>query len=1440
MLSKFTRRGSGGLAVLGLAALAVPGLAQSKTYQFTFPTASPIAGFPYTDTTHPASYAPSFVRPNNASTPIPTSLAQTSGVNVFFDMHTFTVPTTGIYDILSNCAGPSNVKYWWDNFTLLYGSDITSGAAYTQFLNDSRVGCLYANQDFNASAANNFYKAQSGFTTLLNAGQTYTLVTTSNSNAGQYSYTDPVTSVFTYSNGGPFVNTVTSKPVLGAPVLNVNGTIGPTAAAQSYLAPTPNGTAIPTTANTVAAYYDKQNFTVPVDGSYYILTTATATNNWNPTAALYGEDPSHPGVSGFDPANSLNNVLYSNAGYVGPGTDTGHAFMTTALKAGKIYTIVVSGTASSTFGPNPGNVGYYTNTVTPLIGGNKDVWSGDTTYGDGNFMSPAGATAATSHKTWYYDYDPYYPAGSNPNGSPDPDNYYKLPKILPYVAHQWIADVTGTVTFSTTPDPSNFFGSYMYLYEGAANTMPFDPGYDFNAATTGDEGLRQSAGNNALNNLVGSSTSIFGTGTISYPVTKGNVYNLVVSNYNDQNFGPFTASIDVTGSGYIGTTAGGPTYNRPWDGTSYTLTLGTQSSGTFSLALNGVGLALTTFPNGIPYNVTLTALQTALGSSYTVAGTPAAPTVPGVFTIKITGGRVAGPLTVNASGLGSPASVSVTEGPDAATQSSQNPSGDTLTYLWYNSPLATATHYNAKTLHAYTSGSNTITVKSSSPAAKLWVAVYAAPFTPGSAASLVYGVKATNGQASNPITGSLLYLVNTSGASNSVTFSPYFVANNDYVIVVSGDTNATVGPFSVNFAGANFNQPIYTANGSNSYGPGNYTTKVLPNGSLPPVSLDIRYTGNGELYYEADNFTITTEGDYNIQDDCTLADGSASTSWDNFVTLYHDSVNVNNPNSFDSANPLKNALIASDGLTSSSITITPIHLTPGVYTLVTSEGSANLTYGHTYGYNAVVAPITTPATAVVSYTGALQQIATAPADGFLTKLPTLPSVTTGVTPGPPTANSSTSAFYFNAPYKAIPITIPATGVYSLKVTSLAPQALWLNEFLLYKGTFDRTNPITNCVFGAAGAANSAYTVVTSLVSGATLTAGNYTLVVTGTTNASFGPFTAEVTAGYASYPPNIPDATSAGVAGSLPATITVADGFSVGTLNSVTLTGISHPRIGDLTATLKHGATTIELFDRVNRFTTGSADYGSKSIFTGGDYTFAATGSDFSAASGTNLAIVDPTLIFGQYLNGTVGQSSTLTGNFSAFNGQSVAGDWVLNVTDNKNGGTYFNGPVGGYSGFKFNVTPVTAGLSGKLTFEGIVANANPQNVTFTFRPTAGGTAIVMTQMVGPDGNYTVTGIPLGAYTAHIKGDKYLAANLTVDLTVGSQTGGDAFLLAGDCNNDNNVDPTDFNVFVTAYNSAANIPGTGYDETADLNDDGFVDPTDFGLFVGNYNKVGAN
>ena len=156
-----------------------------------------------------------------------------------------------------------------------------------------------------------------------------------------------------------------------------------------------------------------------------------------------------------------------------------------------------------------------------------------------------------------------------------------------------------------------------------------------------------------------------------------------------------------------------------------------------------------------------------------------------------------------------------------------------------------------------------------------------------------------------------------------------------------------------------------------------------------------------------------------------------------------------------------------------------------------------------------------------------------------------------------------------------------------------------------------------------------------------------------------------------------------------------------------------------------------------------------------------------------------------------------------------------------------------------------TYNVSGQITLEGIsnpAATVIPVNpVTFIFTPVGGGTPVIATQTLGANGAFSITGLAPGSYNLSAKGDKWLRATTIVNATAGNVTGANLTLLAGDCNNDNNIDPTDFGVFVSAYNTVyvANS-NTGYDPTADFNNDGSVDATDFGLFVGNYNKVGSN
>ena len=163
--------------------------------------------------------------------------------------------------------------------------------------------------------------------------------------------------------------------------------------------------------------------------------------------------------------------------------------------------------------------------------------------------------------------------------------------------------------------------------------------------------------------------------------------------------------------------------------------------------------------------------------------------------------------------------------------------------------------------------------------------------------------------------------------------------------------------------------------------------------------------------------------------------------------------------------------------------------------------------------------------------------------------------------------------------------------------------------------------------------------------------------------------------------------------------------------------------------------------------------------------------------------------------------------------------------------------PAGGTAG----PLPLTVGasVSGTLTFEGIAPAAPAQNVTFTFRPADNSGVLTRTLAVPASGAFSVGGLPHQTYTLHIKGDKYLAANVSINAASGSATGVSALLGAGDANNDNSVDTSDFGVLVGAYGSSLSVPGSGYDPAADFNGDGFVDTTDFGLLVGEYGSVGA-
>ena len=97
---------------------------------------------------------------------------------------------------------------------------------------------------------------------------------------------------------------------------------------------------------------------------------------------------------------------------------------------------------------------------------------------------------------------------------------------------------------------------------------------------------------------------------------------------------------------------------------------------------------------------------------------------------------------------------------------------------------------------------------------------------------------------------------------------------------------------------------------------------------------------------------------------------------------------------------------------------------------------------------------------------------------------------------------------------------------------------------------------------------------------------------------------------------------------------------------------------------------------------------------------------------------------------------------------------------------------------------------------------------------------------------------PYGTYDLAIKSAKSLRTTITHLVINGPVTLPDVTLRAGDSNNDNSVDSTDFGALIGAFNSNSAINRSGYDPTADFNYDGFVDSTDFGLLIGEFNNDG--
>jgi hypothetical protein len=98
--------------------------------------------------------------------------------------------------------------------------------------------------------------------------------------------------------------------------------------------------------------------------------------------------------------------------------------------------------------------------------------------------------------------------------------------------------------------------------------------------------------------------------------------------------------------------------------------------------------------------------------------------------------------------------------------------------------------------------------------------------------------------------------------------------------------------------------------------------------------------------------------------------------------------------------------------------------------------------------------------------------------------------------------------------------------------------------------------------------------------------------------------------------------------------------------------------------------------------------------------------------------------------------------------------------------------------------------------------------------------------------------LPTGVYTWWAKGRSWLATSGSVTLTGAAVTRVELGLQpAGDVNEDNLVDITDFSRLRTAFGTACG--GTGYDAWSDFTGNCVVDITDFSLLRGNFGQAGA-
>ncbi len=166
----------------------------------------------------------------------------------------------------------------------------------------------------------------------------------------------------------------------------------------------------------------------------------------------------------------------------------------------------------------------------------------------------------------------------------------------------------------------------------------------------------------------------------------------------------------------------------------------------------------------------------------------------------------------------------------------------------------------------------------------------------------------------------------------------------------------------------------------------------------------------------------------------------------------------------------------------------------------------------------------------------------------------------------------------------------------------------------------------------------------------------------------------------------IPDATpttkqGVNTPGKVSQVLNVSSANYITAFNSITIDGLNHPAIGDLTAILSHNGISVDLFDHTGAVssTDPNAGQGSQAAFDGNNYTFALNGASLAAVQDyTNAPDGVTYAAAGNAVDGFDQADAGKT--LNSFLGQTLTGAWTLTLEDSQPNDT------GSFTGFSFGV----------------------------------------------------------------------------------------------------------------------------------------------------------